>query len=367
MGRTTANKANMTKVVVEALTTPGTYYDEKQPGLVLNVSPKGAKSWGIYKWDRATKRPLSRTIGPWPAYSVDAARVKARELVHAMDRGELAAPPTRKDTLGDLADRYEVMLKATGAKEPGAVNKAIDLGASDWRERAADTISKADVDERHAEIVAKRGPAAAARFVKVLRAIYRHAELPSPAAKTKVNNGRARDRVATPAEAEAIRAELEKQEPYWRDYFLLSILTGARRSNVAGMRFEQIAGDVWTIPADEAKGKYPIVLPLVPEAVQIIERRKAELGGKGFVFPSDASKGRVTHTWEKWDEIRRAAGAPDLTQHDLRRTFISKLAEAGVHPSVAAKLAGHRNITTTLKHYTAVNERMMREALAKIT
>ena len=130
--------------------------------------------------------------------------------------------------------------------------------------------------------------------------------------------------------------------------------------------------DFWTYVREPRPHRWTswglaIVLPLVPEAVQIIERRKAELGGKGFVFPSDASKGRVTHTWEKWDEIRRAAGAPDLTQHDLRRTFISKLAEAGVHPSVAAKLAGHRNITTTLKHYTAVNERMMREALAKIT
>jgi integrase len=366
MAREAANRINSTKAVIDALTVPGSYYDTKQPGLVLTVSPKGAKSWSIYKWDRARKQPVSKLIGPWPAFNVDVARGKARELVHAIERGEGAAPVKAKDTLGDLADRYELSLRATGAKDPAHNSDVIRLGCDDWRPRPADSITRQEVETRHNEIAAKRGPMAAARLVKSLKAIYRHADMDCPAARVRTAANRPRARVATPAELAAVRAELAKQEPYWRDYFLLSILTGARRSNVGSMRFEHVTDGVWTIPATDAKMGDPIALPLVPEAIAIIEARRADLKS-GFVFPATARDGHLTHTWEKWNEIRTAAGAPDLTQHDLRRTMISRLAEAGVNPAIAAKAAGHRSVTTTLRVYTTVRQDQVLEALNRLS
>jgi integrase len=355
----------MTKAAIEGLTAPGSYYDEKQPGLVLTVTPKGAKNWSVYRWDRTAKRPVSKTIGPWPSYNVEQARREAAELVRSIDRGELTKPKGR-DTLGDLADRYELSLKATGAKDPAANSRVVDLGCLDWRSRAADGIARQEVEQRHNEIAAKRGVAAAARFVKSLRTIYRHADLDCPAARVRIAIQRPRARVANKDELSAIRAELERQEPYWRDYFLLSILTGARRGNVQAMRFDQVQGNTWTIPPESAKMGEAIVLPLVPEAVEIIERRRNELGS-GFVFPATTRDGHLTHTWEKWDAIRKAAGCPDVRQHDLRRTLISRLAEAGVNPAVAAKAAGHRSVVTTLRVYTVVRQDQVLEALNKIS
>lgn len=365
MPRIAKNRLNLTKSAVEGLTAPGTYYDEKQQGLVLYVSPQGAKSWGVYKWHPVLKRPISKSVGKWPAYTTEAARLKAREIVHALDRGELDEPK-RKETLGDLDDRYALALKATGARLYNYISDVIRLGAEDWRKRPADSITRAMIEERHNLISATRGANAAMKFVKGLNTIYKHADMPSPAAKVRVARFQPRDRVASPSELEALQAEIDRRPPLWRDYFNLVILTGARRSNVASMRFEDVRDGVWTIPGDQAKKKKAIVLPLVPEAAAIIEARRA-VQRTGYVFPTRSAKGYVAQPWEQWDEIRKAAGVAGITIHDMRRTLLSRMANAGINPAIAAAAAGHSDIKTTLRVYSVVTQASVLEALRKVT
>lgn len=360
-------KVVFNKQSVESLPV-GTHHDTKQPGLVLNVT-ETSRRFGIYVWNpnaNGPKKgaPVRAAIGPWPAFTVEAAREKARDMIHAIKRGEQEKPRAKK-TLGDLGDDHEDRLKAKGAKDPGHPNWVLDEGCPDWRNRAADSITDEEVEKRHNEIAAARGPSAAARFVKTLRTVYRKSKVPCPAVNTDIATPIPRAIVADRDQLTAIRAELDKQDPYWRDYFLLSILTGARRSNVAGMRFEDVRSGTWTIPGTESKTGDAIKLPLVPEAIDIIERRR-EVQKTGFVFPSNGRSGHLTHTWEKWNEVRSAAGCPGVTQHDLRRTLISRLAEAGVNPAIAAKAAGHKNVATTLAIYTFVRQDQVLEALKKL-
>ena len=54
------------------------------------------------------------------------------------------------------------------------------------------------------------------------------------------------------------------------------------------------------------------------------------------------------------------------TLHDLRRTFISHLAMAGVNASVVKGLAGHASIATPQKYYTRVMPDKLRSAQAEI-
>ncbi len=356
--------------VVSAAT--GTHHDTKLPGLVLNVTAN-SRRFGVYKWSPAESRPVRKSIGPWPAWTVEKARIEARKLIHAMDRGEATTAPA-SIKLSKITDSYELALKAIGAKGYTYASDVIRTACDDWRGKDATTITREMVEDRHNKLAEERGPFAAAKFVKVLKVIYKHADLVCPAVKVKVKAGRPRSRVATTEEMARLRMVLSRQDSYWRDYFMLSILTGARRGNVCSMRFEDVAvtetdgvanGGTWTIPASDAKTGDPIQLPLVPEAFEIIEmRRKTQ--GSGYVFPSNSSLGCLSSTFERWDGIRKAAGCPDLTQHDLRRTMISRLAEAGVNPAIAAKAAGHRSVVTTLKTYTVVRQDQVLKALNAI-
>ena len=66
---------------------------------------------------------------------------------------------------------------------------------------------------------------------------------------------------------------------------------------------------------------------------------------------------------DPWDEIRAAANIPDVTVHDLRRTFGLHVArKAGLH--IASKLLRHSDIRVTERVYVPLGLEEMRTALA---
>lgn len=56
-----------------------------------------------------------------------------------------------------------------------------------------------------------------------------------------------------------------------------------------------------------------------------------------------------------WRRDRVALGLDGWCLHELRHSYLSLLAERGVHPKVMQELAGHANFQTTMKIYTHVN------------
>ena len=70
--------------------------------------------------------------------------------------------------------------------------------------------------------------------------------------------------------------------------------------------------------------------------------------------------GRDFHTLVKRSGIGRC------TMHDLRRTFVSHLAMAGVNEAVVRELAGHSSITTILRYYTSIMPEALRAAQCRL-
>ena len=69
---------------------------------------------------------------------------------------------------------------------------------------------------------------------------------------------------------------------------------------------------------------------------------------------------------KKWRRIVKAAEIPAITLHDLRRTGITRALLANMPPVVVQKLAGHRDIKTTLRYYTEVSKADLRQAVKRM-
>lgn len=80
------------------------------------------------------------------------------------------------------------------------------------------------------------------------------------------------------------------------------------------------------------------------------QRKSPWLFGRGTGAPLSADTVR-----KAIKKVRPLSGLPVLTPHTLRRTYATRLLEAGVDPVHIAYCLGHSNVTTTKKSYFAMD------------
>ena len=124
--------------------------------------------------------------------------------------------------------------------------------------------------------------------------------------------------------------------------------TAQRREELGRMRWEEIEGSAWVIPAPKYKTKISHTVPLT-DAVQHLLGAPQK---RGFVFTTTA--GEKAFGAYSWSKVRLDAAIAALRQrdgrkpmepwvlHDLRRTARSLMSRAGVHPDVAERVLGHK-------------------------
>ena len=167
----------------------------------------------------------------------------------------------------------------------------------------------------------------------------------------------------------------------FRDIYNLAVLTGMRRGELAGLRWEHVDLDhgklsvATTLQRIVGKGvvqgqpktaRGRRMLALSHSAVRLmqgvrsrqIERR---LGAgpawkdTGYVFTQeDGSPIDADRISKDFARIVRKAGLPYLTFHGLRHAHATLLLTAGVHPKVVSERLGHSNISITMDIYSHV-------------
>ncbi len=338
-------------------------WDTKERGLALRVLDTGTRTFLL---QTRVEGMLHRVkIGRYPDWTLAQARKKAAELRVALAHGETV---TDKTTFGALAEAYLKHIEGHSKKSAPDVRKRVTEHCTAWFGRKAASIRRSDVHELHLKIGATY-PAQANRVVAIIRTIFNHAiafELfkhPNPAKLRKEDRfpEEKRERYLTYEELTRLNEAL-LQEPDWRHraYFPLLLVTGARKSEWLGARWENLdlAQGLWHKPVTKT-GRKTALLP--PQAVAILEALPSR-DKSPWVFPGYGKSGHMRDGFEAWNRIRDRAKIPDLRQHDLRHSFASFLANRGTSIQIISKLLGHANIATT-QRYSHIRDDAQREAL----
>jgi integrase len=127
----------------------------------------------------------------------------------------------------------------------------------------------------------------------------------------------------------------------------LLLLTGQRRTEVAGIRWSEIDLDKaeWTIPGTRTKNGEPHSVPLSDMALGIIKSLPRIKSNQGFLFTTTSETHVTGYSRAKADldkGIAREGGdLPRWTLHDLRRTTASGMARLGINLPVIEKVLNH--------------------------
>ena len=386
------------------------YRDAKTAGLYLRVSSTGVKTFSFVGRAKGSARVERVTLGKFPAVKPEEAKRRATVMSGEMANGTSAAAAHRgkrqEQTLQTVADLYFNSLATRGGDADGprsvwtlhvapafGQRRMSDITALElerWHRGLPQVIQRRRAEEqanreraaaeRRAAIVAgqagrRRGPdpklkqprtssraitgeVTANKALELVRTVYRWASQPQRAYFDGVNPATghelfpkpSRERFLRPNELrpffEALAAE---PSPAMRDFILLALLTGARRSNVAAMAWSELDLDraEWRVPGELMKNGEPQTITLAPEAVEILRARKE--GSKSrFVFPSDKSEsGHIEDPRRAWDRVLRASGLTDLCLHDLRRTLGSWQARMGATLLMIGKSLNHKDQAST--------------------
>jgi integrase len=136
-----------------------------------------------------------------------------------------------------------------------------------------------------------------------------------------------------------------KWQPVQRDAIWLLALTAQRRAEVAAMDWSDIDFDKaeWRQPASKNKSRREHTVPLGPVALRLLGGRWDAAGcpSTGLVLPGVRSNGSMNANLSDLQARLRKDTGVKFVLHDLRRSAVSAMAEAGIDFAVADSLLNH--------------------------
>ncbi|MCU1336357.1 MAG: phage integrase protein breaking and rejoining enzyme [Bryobacterales bacterium] len=153
---------------------------------------------------------------------------------------------------------------------------------------------------------------------------------------------------------------------YARVALVVAYHTGARKGELCQIRKDRIDLKARRIelPGRTTKTKRPRFLPIYGDMGPELDMAISS-GNKGCPFLIQRD-GEPVKDWEKaWVTACKAAGLPGTLFHDLRRTALTHMIEAGLSEKEAMEISGHRT-RSVFDRYHIVSERRLREMAEKL-
>ena len=409
---------NFTKAAIADLppAAPGKrdyYRDARTPGLILQITASGTKSFLVYKW--AGKKPVRVTLGQFPDTTIEQARKRAAKDLGKIADGknpndEKKAKRVRSITLLEVFKDFLAARKGLKPRTVYDYERLMGLHAEedrtdptrarktprkspgyfkDWQDKPIAEITKDMIERKHRELGAT-SEAQANLAMRFLRALFYFAmakyenshgkSLISENPVKRLSETRSWYRVERRGTlikthelkpwftaVQALKAERpDDKAEVVKDYLVFIALTGLRRQEAARLRWMDVDLKAKTFTVFDTKNREPHSLPLSDYLVALLERRKKDCGTSSYVFPGDS---RAGHIVEPRRQIERVVKASEVNfgLHDLRRTFIT-IAESLDIPAYALKrLLNHKMANDVTAGYIVADVERLREPMQKIT
>jgi integrase len=336
----------LTQATINNLTLPpgkadAIYFDDDVPGLGLRLRAGGKRSW-IFQYQLGSKQ-RRMTLGTAGALSLGAARKTAAELHARVRLGEDPAA-SRREGQRRAADTVEATLRLylpekKQALRPGSykgVERHLLRYARPLHGLGVALVTRRDVASVIASVGATSGSSTANRARASLSAFFawcigRGLVETNPVIGTPIAPEQSRDRVLSVTELATV----------WRAYgddaygaiVRLLMLTGQRREEIGGLRWDEVHNDMIVLPGERTKNKRTHVVPLSGPAQTIIaaQPRTGE-----FVF------GRAFVSWSRGKrQLDEHAQIAPWVVHDLRRSAATGMAEIEIAPHIIEAVLNH--------------------------
>jgi integrase len=396
-----ANRRNLTDTRIDALTGDGQRRPELRdlevPGLIVRAASK-RKVFALHARFPGQKHPTRRVIAEVGTISIDEARRIARnwhELIRrgtdpaddarrraAAEQAKREAEERKNDSLFELVAEDYLKRKVAGQRQEPAVRRMVrNVLIPAWGDKPIGKISRADVVKLVEQIDEERqAPVYALAIFGTARTLFRwainrgrylieHSPCDQVDATALVSRPKKpRQRVLDDDELRAFWKGTGRLPYPWKELFRMILLTGARKTEMAGARWREfdLQRKVWTVPAARFKSEVSHQVPLTEQMCEILETMpRFKHGDHLFSFTFGKTPTLILHQakakldvmmmrylkalarmrGEDPDEVTLLQFMPGNARqwgaHDLRRTLRTRLSELGVDDAVAELTIGH--------------------------
>jgi integrase len=329
------------------------FFDDDVKGFGVRVKPSGARSY-VMCW-KVAGRHRRITIGAVSEIDFGKAKKKAGDYKAAVRLGadptveiktaKLSAAQTfeptaeqfitsleRKAPADRLSSDWLVEIRRHLIGNRSEDGRPLTCHAKPLHNKAVAQITRQDIVTVVGAVTAKSGSRTGNLVCGSLSRFFAwameqgHVQA-NPAIGIKRSKLKSRSRVLTPAELRLIW-HAAGDDDYGSIVKLLA-LTGQRAGEIGDLRRSEVYDSEIIFPGERTKNGEPHVVPLAPQALQIIDSR-LKYGMRDLLFGrGDGGFSGWSKSKERLDErIAKANGGsaiPDWRIHDLRRTFVTLL------------------------------------------
>jgi len=211
----------------------------------------------------------------------------------------------------------------------------------------------------------KFGPATANRYTTSLQRVlgvcvrdWGYMERSPMMGFRKLKESRGRVRFLSADEQERLIAACERNKnPHLLLGVLLSLSTGARKSEIQTLRWPQIDLANHKVVLEDTKNDERRILPVFGRAYDLLMERSMTLRrlDTDLLFPGRNNPTVPQDLTRPWQRAIKEAEIEDFRWHDLRHSAASYLAMSGATPTDIAHILGHKTLQM-VKRYAHLSE-----------